>query len=207
MREDKRKRVARADLARLKASSARVHKHMDKHDEEVNIPIAREEIHVDTVPIVTGGVRVTKRVSTHDDIIEQELRKSHVDVKRVKADRVVDGPQAPYRNGNTLIVPIVSEVLRLEKQWVVTEEIHIIETEERESVRQRVELRGEQAQIERTDNRGEVVSDRNVTANNVAEREDVHPQRKGLLTRSGPKAVPSRKPLSNARSIVKKSLD
>lgn len=44
--------------------------------------------------------------------------KSHVKVKRVKTERVVDGPQPVQCLGKTLIVPAVSEVLQIEKQLV-----------------------------------------------------------------------------------------
>jgi uncharacterized protein (TIGR02271 family) len=131
---------------------------MDESDKDVVIPVVHEQLQADAVPVVRGGVRVTKRVESEDEIVEQELRKSHVDVKRVKTNRVVDGPQPVRRAGNTLIVPVVSEVLRIEKQWVVTEEIHIIERQEKETVQNKVTLNHEQAQIERLDSAGDVVS-------------------------------------------------
>ena len=130
---------------------------MDEH-EDVVVPVFAEELHADAVPVETGGVRVTKHIETHDEILAQELRKTHVEVKRVKTDRVVDGPQAVRRAGNTLIVPVVSEVLRIEKQWVVTEEIHITETEERNTLEQRIPVNREVPAIERLDARGNVVA-------------------------------------------------
>jgi stress response protein YsnF len=130
----------------------------DNENPDVVVPVISEELHADAVPVVTGGVRVTKHVHTHDEVLEQELRKSHVEVKRVKTNRVVDGPQPVQRTGNTLVIPVVSEVLRVEKQWVVTEEIHIIQTEERETVQQTVPVNREEAQIERLDESGNPTS-------------------------------------------------
>ncbi len=131
---------------------------MDEKNEESVIPITREEVHVDAVPVVTGGVRVTKSVESHDEILEQALRKSRVEVKRVITNRVVDGPQPFQRVGDTLIVPVVSEVLKVEKQWVVTEEIHITERQEQETVQNKVTLNREQARVERVDSSGNTVS-------------------------------------------------
>lgn len=131
---------------------------MDGHEEDVVVPVVAEELHADAIPVQTGGVRVTKRVETHPEILAQELRKTHVEVKRVKTDRVVDGPQPVRRTGNTLIVPVVSEVLRIEKQWVVTEEILITEIEERETVEQTVDVHREVPEIERLDAKGNVLS-------------------------------------------------
>ena len=129
------------------------------HDKkDVVIPVIREELQADAVPVVTGGVRVTKRTESHDEIVEQELRKTHVEVKRVKTERVVDGPQPAQRAGKTLIVPIVSEVIRIQKQWVVTEEIHITEKEARETVQNKVTLNRERADVERIDEAGNVIA-------------------------------------------------
>jgi stress response protein YsnF len=130
---------------------------MDENDSELVIPVVHEEVHADAVPVPTGGVRVTKHTDTHDEILEQELRKGRVEIKRVKTNRVVDGPQPVQRNGNTVIIPVVSEVLRVEKQWVVTEEIHLTQIEERETVQQKVNVNQEQAVIERLDESGNPV--------------------------------------------------
>jgi stress response protein YsnF len=121
---------------------------------DVVIPVVQEEVHADAQPVVTGGMRVTKHVDTHDEIIEQQLRTSRADIKRVKTNRVVDGPQAPQRVGNTLIVPVVSEQIHIEKRWVVTEEIHIIQHDDVKTVQQTVPVNYERAELERLDAAG-----------------------------------------------------
>src|SRR5436190_24275331 len=106
---------------------------MNEQDNDLVVSVVNEELHADAVPVQTGGVRVTKHVEGHDEVLEQELRKGRVDVKRVKTDRVVDGPPPVQRVRNTLVVPVVSEVLHVEKRWVVTEEIHLTQVEERDA--------------------------------------------------------------------------
>ncbi|HEX3685004.1 MAG TPA: DUF2382 domain-containing protein [Bryobacteraceae bacterium] len=131
---------------------------MEDNREDLVVPVISEELHADAVPVVTGGVRVTKRVHTNDEVLEQELRKTHAEIKRVKTNRVVDGPQPVQRIGSTLVIPVVSEVLRVERQWVVTEEIHITQTEETETVRQTVPVSREEAEIERLDESGNAIA-------------------------------------------------
>jgi hypothetical protein len=123
-------------------------------DADLVVPVVQEHVNVDAEPVVTGGVRVTKRVNTYDETIEQQLRTSRADVKRVKTNRVVDGPQPARRHGNTLIIPVVSEVIHVEKRWVVTEEIHITQREDLETVQQTVPVNYEEATIERVDQGG-----------------------------------------------------
>ncbi len=132
---------------------------MDLHQDEVVIPVLSEELVVDAVPVETGSVRITKRVYSHDELVEQELRTGKVEVKRVPVNRPVDGPQAVLRSGNTMIIPVVSEVLRIERQWILTEEIHITQTEERETVSQTVNVNREMVIVERLDTTGTVVGE------------------------------------------------
>ncbi|MBV9157315.1 MAG: YsnF/AvaK domain-containing protein [Acidobacteriaceae bacterium] len=174
---------------------------MDRNEDDVVIPVISEELHADAVPVQTGSVRVTKRVQAHDEILEQALRKGRVEVKRVKTDRVVDGPQEIQRAGDTLIVPVVSEVLRVEKQWVVTEEIHITQIEERETIQQTVTVNREEAEIERLDDQGNVIS-----------TIDTAPETETPITRAAPASVVARRdanqPASRrVRSILRKKTE
>ena len=179
---------------------------MDRQDNDVIVPVVNEELHADAIPVQTGGVRVTKHVKGHDEILKQELRKGRVEVKRITTDRVVDGPQPVQRLGNTLVVPVVSEVLHIEKQWVVTEEIHLTQIEERETVQQTVTVNREEADVERRDEAGNAVStvdpeaERHTVAGVVMSRNLV--RRKN--TAAAPDAsTPKRKVLSSSRSILK----
>lgn len=139
---------------------------MDIGDSEAVVPIINEEMHARAVPVQTGGVRVIKRSYAHNETVEQELHKGRAEVKRVKTNRVVEGPQPVRREGNTTIVPVVCEILKVEKQFVVTEEIHIVQTEESETFRQNVSLCDEEVNVERfgtpegSGSRGEIPGER-----------------------------------------------
>ncbi len=131
---------------------------MQEGEGKIVVPVIQEEVHADVKPVQTGSVRVTKSVETHDELIEHELRTGHADVKRVQVNRVVDGPQQPYRTGNTLVIPLVSEVLQgCEKQWVLTEEIRITQLEQTETIQQKVPVTSEHVRVERLDAQGNVI--------------------------------------------------
>jgi uncharacterized protein (TIGR02271 family) len=98
--------------------------------------------------VATGGVRVRRRVYEHDEIVETPLLKEHVDVKRVVIDQEVDGPMAVRREGNTTIIPIVEEVLVVQKQYRLKEEIHVTRTLREEQHRETVTLHRQEAEIE-----------------------------------------------------------
>ena len=168
----------------------------DSLERDLVIPVVQESVNVDATPVVTGGVRVTKRVESNDEVIEQQLRTSHADVKRVKVNRVVDGPQAARREGDTLIIPVVSEVLKIEKQWVVTEEIHITQRQELETVQQTVPVNYEQAVIERVDEEGTAEPAQNVPVQRAGSPNSI-------LDRTAAAATAGRgAPLSGTRSLL-----
>jgi uncharacterized protein (TIGR02271 family) len=119
--------------------------------DEIVIPVVAEELQVDKVSVPTGGVRIIKSVSAHEEIVEQELRRERVEVRRVPVHRVVDGPQPIIQTEDTLIVPIVQEILKIEREWVVTEEIHISRSQESQTHQERVVLNREEAKVEHYD--------------------------------------------------------
>jgi len=126
-------------------------------DDPLVIPVIREEVTADAKPVRTGGVRITKTVETHEQLLTQELRKGRADVQRRPMNEVVDGPLEPRREGRTLIIPVVSEQLAANgcgPQWVLTEEIRVTQIEEAETVQHRVPLREEKAIVERVDAAG-----------------------------------------------------
>ena len=180
----------------------------DPVDRDLVIPVVQEELNVDAMPVVTGGVRVTKRVESQDQVIEQQLRTMHADVKRVKTNRVVDGPQqAAHRSGNTLIIPVISEVLHIEKRWVVTEEIHITQREEVENFQQTVPVNYEHADIDRLDDTGNAEPAMNIPVERgptSVQRAPVErtEARRSLVERTQTGAAAPLKPGSRPRSLV-----
>jgi uncharacterized protein (TIGR02271 family) len=121
-------------------------------DEELVIPVIQEELHVDAVRVPTGGVRITKKVIGEEQLIEQELLRSRADIKRVAVNRPVDGPQEVKTVGDTVIIPVVEEVIKIERQWILKEEIHITRVEEKELYQDKVVVNHEEVTIERFTN-------------------------------------------------------
>ena len=121
------------------------------------IPVVAEELQTGIRRVNTGGVRVHKTVREHEEIIDQPLRRENIEVRRVIKDEVVSGPLPVRQEGDITIVPVVKEVLKVERQWVLTEELHLIKhrTEEREQ--QRITLQREEPDIQRIDAEGNEV--------------------------------------------------
>lgn len=118
-------------------------------EEPVRIALAEERVHVGKKEVETGRVRVHKRVALRKETVETRLRSEEVDVERVPIDREVAGPLEARYEGDCLVIPVVEEVLVVEKRWKLKEEIRLRRrTTEREH-RSEVSLRSEQATLER----------------------------------------------------------
>lgn len=121
---------------------------------QMTFPVMEEELHVDKRTVQTGrGVRIHKTVSQREQTIDQplmhdELLVEHVAVGRVIAEETL--PQMRYE-GDTLIVPVLEEVLVVQKQLMLKEEVHIRRQQRSVTNPQSVILRSEQVMVERFD--------------------------------------------------------
>ena len=75
--------------------------------------------------------------------------REEVEVERVPIRRVVDGPVPIRDEDGTTIIPILEEVLVVEKRLMLKEELHIRKHRVETHQPQRVTLRREEARIER----------------------------------------------------------
>jgi len=121
---------------------------------KIVVPVLREELHVGINTVDTGrGVRVHKTVTEQVQQIDEALMHSACDVRRVAIDKIVALSEAPVarQDGDTLIVPILEEVLVVEKRLRIKEEVHITRTTRQEQFSDSVVLRSENVAIERFD--------------------------------------------------------
>jgi stress response protein YsnF len=116
------------------------------------VPVAREEVHVGVRQVDRGsGVRIHKTVSEQPRTVVQELLRDTFDVKRVPVDRVVPLSEAPAtrQEGDTLIVPVLEEILVVEKRVRIKEEIHIVRSTSAHPYSGTVMVRAEEVTVER----------------------------------------------------------
>jgi stress response protein YsnF len=113
------------------------------------LPLTEEELKIDKRSVVTGRVRVRTRVELVDETAQAELERVTVEVTRVPVDRVVTEVPVIRTEGDLTIIPVVEEVLLVEKQLVLKEEIHLRRLIDMEAVSLPVQVRKQHAEIER----------------------------------------------------------
>ena len=116
--------------------------------EELVIPLVAESLVISKEKVVTGGVRVTTRVVERAETADVPLRQETVEVERVPINRQVSEAPLPRQEGDTMIIPILEEVLVLEKRLFLKEEVRIRRTATEVHSPQTVTLRSEEAVIE-----------------------------------------------------------
>jgi uncharacterized protein (TIGR02271 family) len=117
--------------------------------EKTVVPVLAETIDVTKRRVVSGSVRVRKVVHEHQETIDEFLQQETIDVERISMDRFVDGPLENRYEGDTLIMPVVEEVLVVEKRFLLKEEVHIHKHRHPFRHRQQINVQREEALIER----------------------------------------------------------
>lgn len=122
--------------------------------EVTTIPVSEERLEVGTRTVDTGrGVRVHKTVTEQPVSIDERLLRDELEVRHVPVDRIVALEEAPATRyeGDTLVVPVLEEVLVVERRLRIKEELHITRTRREERHHEEAVLKAEQVRVERFD--------------------------------------------------------
>lgn len=120
----------------------------------MRFPVVEEQLQVEKRLVDTGrGVRLRKTVAERERVLDEPLRRDELLVEHVPVGQIVPEeapPQARYE-GDTLVVPVLEEVLLVQKQLVLKEEVRITRRQQQVREPQSVVLRSEQVAVERFD--------------------------------------------------------
>ncbi|RYZ21422.1 MAG: DUF2382 domain-containing protein [Chitinophagaceae bacterium] len=119
--------------------------------DELVIPVVQEFITVDKEVVETGRVNIHKTVHEEEATINMPLLSEYYDVQRVPMKEVHAKAPMPRQEGDVIIVPVVKEVLVIEKRYEVTEEIHLVRKTTSTPHIQQITLLKEHVEVVRTD--------------------------------------------------------
>lgn len=129
-----------------------------KADTEVTvIPLVEETLIVSKREVETGKVRFTKSVAERLETVDEPLTRTEASVRRVEINQFVDSPPPVRYEGEVMIIPILEEVLVVEKRLRLKAEVHISQT--------RTEYHDPQQMILRT----ETLTEERITKERVTE--------------------------------------
>ena len=108
-----------------------------------------EELEV-TRRCVTGQtVRVSTRTTTHDQHVDEPLTQETVQVERVVIGRAIETVPPVRVEGDVTIIPVVEEILVVERRLILKEEIHMRRVRTIEHHRETVILRRQEVEVTR----------------------------------------------------------
>ncbi len=126
---------------------------------EERIPIAEEEVRIGKRMVERGKVRVRSVTEEVEEMASATLDGQAVEVERVPVDRMVETAPDIRTEGDVTIIPVVEEVLVVEKRLVLKEELHVRRRATTEEVAVPVTVRRQRAVVERVSPDGDVVPD------------------------------------------------
>lgn len=113
------------------------------------IQLVEESVSVEKERVVTGRVRVSTSSSEVEKLAQATLAGTGVEVTRERLDREIDAVPETRVEGDTTIIPVVEEVMVVEKRLVLVEEIRIRQIVTSEDVSVPVTVRKQTATVER----------------------------------------------------------
>jgi uncharacterized protein (TIGR02271 family) len=118
-------------------------------EEVAAIPLVEERLSVAKRQVESGRVRVQVTVEERQETVTEQLMHDDLQIERVPRNvRLTEVPHVRLE-GNTTIVPVVEEVLVVEKALMLVEEIHICRKSVSEPTEIPVTLRAERVKVER----------------------------------------------------------
>lgn len=115
---------------------------------QIVVPLLEEELRIARRKVLTGGVRIHKTVQERTETINEPTLREQLEVQRVAINTFIDSAPAVRYEGDTMIVPLVEEVLVVEKKLVLREEIRILKRRDTVQNPQQIVVRREEATLE-----------------------------------------------------------
>jgi uncharacterized protein (TIGR02271 family) len=113
------------------------------------VPVIDEILQITRQQEEIGRVVVRKHVHERVEVVDEPLRRDNVTVTHVPINRVIDLPVDVRQEGETLVVPVLEEVLVVEKRLMLVEEVHVTRHTTEIHQPEEVTLRREEVTVER----------------------------------------------------------
>ncbi|HUC69339.1 MAG TPA: DUF2382 domain-containing protein [Stellaceae bacterium] len=113
------------------------------------IPLVMEDVSVSKRRVVTGRVRVSTVTHEREKLVDELLTQESVDIERRPIGRPVETAPDIREEGDTIVIPIVEEILVVERRLVLKEEVRVRRARQTVRHQQLVKLRQQEALVAR----------------------------------------------------------
>ena len=112
-------------------------------------PLLAEEVTVSKQVVETGRVQVARVTHEREQLIDELLAHETVEIDRTPIGRQVDTMPSIREEGDTVVIPIVEEVLVIERRLFLKEEVRVRRVRSTERHQESVTLRHQEAVVTR----------------------------------------------------------
>jgi len=121
-----------------------------EQQESLIVPVVQEQAQINTVQTETGKVNIRKTVSEVEKSVNIPLMKEGYSIEKVPVNVFIESTPPVREEGDTIIIPVVREVLVVEKRLELVEEIRITKQQTIVEHKETVKLKKEEVDIQRT---------------------------------------------------------
>jgi uncharacterized protein (TIGR02271 family) len=116
---------------------------------EMKIPLFEETMSVSKRVVPTSRVQVSRVTHSHEQLIDELLHHEQVEIERTALNTPVDAIPSIRQEEDVIVIPVVEEVVTVERHLMLKEEIRIRRIRTTERFQERVTLRKQEAVVNR----------------------------------------------------------
>jgi uncharacterized protein (TIGR02271 family) len=113
------------------------------------VPLLAEDVAIVKQQLITGRVDVSTVSHQREHLVDELLMREFVEIERVPVGQIVENAPQVREEGDTLIIPVVEEVVTVERRLILKEEVRVRRVRTTEKHQERVHLRRQEAVISR----------------------------------------------------------
>jgi uncharacterized protein (TIGR02271 family) len=125
--------------------------------DNAKLTLLAEDLSVGKEAVETGRVRVSKQTHTREVAVEESLLRESAEIETIPIGRQIFEMPSVRNEGETIVVPIVEEILHTERRLILKEEVRITRRKTTEQFHDRVTLRYQEAVVTRVQSASEAV--------------------------------------------------
>jgi stress response protein YsnF len=121
----------------------------DRSTDKISVPVHEETVSVERQTVPRATVRIETVVTEHREPVEAELLREAAEIERVPIGRIVSERPPVRDEGGVLVIPLVEEVLVVERRLRLREEVRVRKKTSAVAHSEEAVLRSEEAVISR----------------------------------------------------------
>jgi uncharacterized protein (TIGR02271 family) len=116
---------------------------------EAVIPLFEEKLAVTKQVVPTSRVQVSRVTHSHEQLVDELLNHEFIEIERIPFDKLVDAMPSIREDGDSIVIPVVDEVVKVERYLILKEEVHVRRVRATERYQESVTLRKQEAVVTR----------------------------------------------------------